>query len=502
MNARRIGTLGVCGMLLLLVFLLSLIPVFWIGAYDRMYRDDYDFSALTRESVREEGTADGLFHAALLTVETIYETWQGTYSAVFLFSLQPAIWGQSWYAITPLLLIGSLLFGLGVFARAVCEELFPQKKNAWLVVWTFASILCVQFPRDATEGFFWYNGGMFYTFLFGLFLAWLGLAVRLISRRQQTRAVVLVRGIGFILLGSFLAGGNYPTALLLGILLAGATIWCARKRRALLPVLLISLAVFGAGFYASVSAPGNSVRQALLEQQTPLRAVVSACCGTPIRMLGQLLRHPGVPALLLLVWAPFCVVLVRNVDYRFRAPLLAPLVSWLVLAAMFTPCYYAMGNAGSYRLWNIVIFACYLLLMGNVFYAIGWWKRRFPERYARSLARLQRWKRLAPAYLVVTVCLSILLSGVGPNLGIERESATSVRAARSLWSGSPRAYAEAFDRQAEALERAKSGEATIHPIPEPGELLPDGDLTRYVPNSYEPSRWFDHEIQMEQMDGS
>ena len=87
-----------------------------------------------------------------------------------------------------------------------------------------------------------------------------------------------------------------------------------------------------------------------------------------------------------------------------------------------------------------------------------------------------------------------MLSGVGPSLGIERESPTSIRALEALQDGSAKAYAEAFDRQACAIEQCTCGEALVQPIPEPDSLLPDGDLTRYIPMSYEPSRWFDREL--------
>jgi hypothetical protein len=96
---------------------------------------------------------------------------------------------------------------------------------------------------------------------------------------------------------------------------------------------------------------------------------------------------------------------------------------------------------------------------------------------------------------LLVVSLSLTLSGVGPSLGIERESPTSVRAIEALADGSAKAYAEAFDRQVEAIEQATGGVASVSPIPEPDALLPDGDLTRYIPISYEPSRWFDRELQ-------
>ncbi|MEA4940228.1 MAG: DUF6056 family protein [Christensenella sp.] len=497
MNKRRWSVLGVCGAMLLIIFLTTLVPIGLVSAYDRMDFDDYDYSVLTHAAVRDDGSALGLLRAAGQTVSDTYQNWQGTYSAVFLFSLQPAIWGQGWYAVTPWILIGALVLGLGCFTYAIFVVALRQDRRVWLLVWMLTSILCVQFPRDPSEGFFWYNGGMFYTFFFGLLLIWLALIVDLANRQQATRTGGWLRGVALALLGGIIAGGNYPTALLLGVLLIGYLLWSILNRKAILPVLILSLVVYGIGFALNVLAPGNSVRQALLEQQTPIRAVLSAITGTPVRLLGQLLRHPGVLAMLLLVWTPLSVILVQRVERRFRLPLLIPVASFLMLAAMFTPSYYAMSNAGSYRLWNIVMFAFYLLLMLNIFYFIGWWKHRFPASYGKTLALLLQWKQLAPVYLLLTVCLSLAFSGVGPSLGIERESPTSIRALEALQDGSAKAYAEAFDRQADAIEQCTCGEALVQPIPEPCTLLPDGDLTRYIPMSYEPSRWYNRDLKME-----
>ena len=257
MNKRRWGVLGVCGAILLFLFLVTLIPIGLVSAYDRMDFDDYDYSVLTRAAVRNDGSAFGLLRAAGQTVSETYQTWQGTYSAVFLFSLQPAIWGQGWYALTSWILIGTLVFGLGCFTFAVLVVALRQDRRVWLLVWMLASILCVQFPRDPSEGFFWYNGGMFYTFFFGLLLIWLALIIDLANREQPKRAGTLLRSIALILLSGIVAGGNYPTALLLGVLLVGYLLWSIRNRKAILPALILSLVVYFAGFALNVLAPGK-----------------------------------------------------------------------------------------------------------------------------------------------------------------------------------------------------------------------------------------------------
>ena len=175
-------------------------------------------------------------------------------------------------------------------------------------------------------------------------------------------------------------------------------------------------------------------------------------------------------------------------------PLLTAIGSFLLLAAMFTPAYYAMSNAGPYRLWNIIFFLFYLLLMANLYYLAGWGKRRFPNAYQKTLAFFDRGKRFAPAYLLVAVCASVMLSGVGPSLGIQRESPTSVQAAAALRDGSAKAYAEAFDAQVALIADSDQELITLNPIPAPDAILPDGDITRYLAISREPSRWFGREL--------
>lgn len=500
MKRKRSEILKTCGWVLLALFMLSLIPIFSVGSYDRMYSDDYDYSVKTRNAWVQEKNLGAVLDAAVDTVEETYETWQGTYSAAFLFSLQPAVLSQSWYALTPILLVAALIAGIGVLSYSICKWVVKQNRRVWLLSWMIASLLCIQFPRDASEGFFWYNAGMYYTFFFSLFLLWLGIAIQLYSnhmrRGQQLRYLLAL-----LLLDVFIAGGNYVTALLLGIGVISLLINSLLHRKDLIAPSLLMVAVYVGAFCVNAAAPGNDVRQSLLQQMTPVEAIVQSLLGAPIRLLGQLLRHPGIVSLLLLVWAPLCIVFVRNAEARFRLPLLPIIGSFLLLAAMFTPSYYAMSNAGPYRLWNIVFFLFYLLLMANLYYLAGWGKRRFPNAYQKTLAFLERGKRFAPVYLLIVVCASVMLSGVGPSLGIQRESPTSVLAAEALLDGSAKTYAEAFDAQVAQIAASDQEPITVNPIPAPDAILPDGDITRYLAISNEPSRWFERELTAAQGQG-
>ena len=494
MRSSRIGILTICAILLVALVVCSLIPVFALGQYDRMAFDDYDYSKYTRGAVARGGSLGDVLSAAVETVALNYNSWQGTYSAIFLFSLQPGIWSMEFYAITPVILIGLLIAGLGVFLHGICRTVLKMKRSVWIISWMIAILLCVQFPREAKEGFFWFNSAMFYTFFFSLLLLWIGLAVNLSARRDLKGWRLWVSGGLLAVLTAIIAGANYPTAMIFGVILAGWVVWSAWKERKLLPVALVWLVVFAVGFLVNLLAPGNAVRQAALARMNPVQAVVAAILGTPIRVVGQFFRHTGVVSLFAFVWVPFCIVLLRDSDQKFRQPLLAPIVSWLILAALFTPPYYAMGYSGPYRLWNIIIFMFYLLLMGNIYYFLGWWKRRFPNQYTKALSLILRVKQLAPYYLAVVVCASVLLSGVGPSIGVERESPTTVRAALALMDGKSRTYAAALDEQAQTVIDSNSEKLEVSAIPEPDSLIPDGDLTQYIGGRDELNSWYGKQL--------
>jgi hypothetical protein len=432
--------------------------------------------------------------AAVDTVSLTYRTWQGTFSAVFLFSLQPAIWGHSWYFLTPLILIAIMIAGLGYFSYVVCIRLLNGRKVFWAMSWMIVSILCLQFSRDPVEGYYWYNGGVFYTFFFGLLLIWCGVALDTTLRDRMSVKQLWLRGVLLSLLAVFLSGGNYPTALLLGIILAGWLGYCIWKRRDLLLMSIVSLMLFGAGFLISIIAPGNAIRGASLEPLSPPMAILSSLIGMPKRILGQFFRFPGILGIVLLVWLPFCIVALRESKFRFRFPLLLPIASYFAISAMFTPSYYAMGYSGPYRLWNIVIFLFYILLLANVYYFAGWWKVRFMDSYEKTLNGLLRVRKVAPIYLMVVVSASVLLCGVGPDFGLEQERAASVRAFVELNDGTARKYAEEFDTQAQNIMNDETGSIWIIPITEPENILPNGNLANYLKISEEPDRWYGKEL--------
>ncbi|MCH4034552.1 MAG: hypothetical protein LKE85_11280 [Lachnospiraceae bacterium] len=91
--------------LLFALIIACLFPILKVSQSARPVNDDYSFCYLTHQALVGH---TGVLAAALWEVEQIYFSWQGTYSAIFLFSLQPGIYGG--YQATAWLLVFSAVW--------------------------------------------------------------------------------------------------------------------------------------------------------------------------------------------------------------------------------------------------------------------------------------------------------------------------------------------------------------------------------------------------------
>ena len=246
---------------------LTLLPVAALSVYNHPCSDDYSYGLYVAQAVRSGGSLWEVLAAAAKETAETYLDWQGTFSAVFLMALQPAAFGEGFYALTPWLMAGSLVFSTFFFLKEVCVHRLGMSPWAWLTVSCALSFFLVHFAPDPFEGFFWYNGSLFYTFFHSLMLCALTFALKFL--RAPTLGRSLACGLAAGALCFFLGGGNYPTALLTCVLLMGGFLWTLWKGLPLsrklgtLAFFLLELMAFG----ISMLAPGNSVRQAHFENR-------------------------------------------------------------------------------------------------------------------------------------------------------------------------------------------------------------------------------------------
>ncbi|MDR0272080.1 MAG: copper amine oxidase N-terminal domain-containing protein [Clostridiales bacterium] len=367
------------------LFILSLLPIVAVGIHARPGLDDYTFSALSsfrpqsdvpieyyiQRSVRhsaENGNFFDVFTAVGRTVFDNYFEWQGTYSAITLFSAHPAVlFGAYAYPLTMLFTI----FALIISTAFLCKTLLGEN---WLLPCILILTCSIQWLPHIAQGFFWYNGAVYYTFFYSLLLFNLTLQIRLLKNGE----ISVFKIIPITFLCFFIGGGNFVSALLSVELNALLLLYAVfQNKKKYLPFAIFTFASL-VGLIISAAAPGNAVRG---ELASGISFSIVNVVRTVIVSLGLAVNDiivwtsPGV--LLLLVAAiPIMLRIVKGINFDFRFPLIVTGVSFLLFASQNAPPIHALQYGGDPKLRNIVYFAYIWFIFGNIGYWLGWLSKK------------------------------------------------------------------------------------------------------------------------------
>lgn len=425
MGKRNFGISYVSFLVLTLsIILISLVPLLIVSRYDVPAADDYSFSCETHAAVNNKEGFSGVMTGAWTKVKDVYISWQGTFSAIFMMALQPAIWGIRFYRLTAWLMLFSLGISILFFGIRMLSGVFKVNRSLSGIISLIIFFVCVQFLPSANQGFYWYNSSVYYTFTFSVMLTAFATAAGFVLYGGIWRYLILC------LLNIFIGGNNYVTALISALF---SVLWVLllfllknQKWKAFVPPTLLLLAAF----ITSVCAPGNSGRQAYFTNQpSALEAIFlsfAAAASSIIKWAD--LRYFSC---MLLIF-PF----VRNASgqmhhFSFRFPALGTLFSYCLLSAMFTPQIYAMRDSGPDRLKNIIYFSFVLLSVIDLLWWCGWLHNKSGKKTACTTHI--RFKEVFPFFLVSGICFlsSVVIFG---------KPLSSVIAVGELRSGEAHSY--------------------------------------------------------------
>jgi len=367
-------------------------PIIWIGLYARPALDDYSFSASSsflpnaqwwsdnseyrqhyfERSVRYavlNGNILDVGRAVINTVADNYLDWQGTFTAIALFSIHPGVlFGHAAYPLTMLFTIFSLIAATAFIAKTVLGK-------DWLIPCILSLTASIQFLPHIAQGFFWYNGAVFYVFFFCLMLIGLALKIRF-ARHESIGAKKWIVVAAIALLDFFIGGGNLVTALLaVQINIIFILLLLLYKSKNWLPQLIFT-ASSALGLLINFLAPGNAVRHGgAFQGFGHIIWSIGASISTAAR---DIAAWTTAPVLILLILAVPCMWhAAKKTEFTFKLPLLVVTLSFLIFASQNAPPLYGQSISGPPRLRNIVYFSYIWLLFGNVFYFLGWIKNNY-----------------------------------------------------------------------------------------------------------------------------
>ena len=241
---------------LIVVSVLSLIPVMYCGLFDYATGDDFGKSANVHILVVQGASLFEILAQAGRDMVDVWKGFEGTWASNFVLAMQPGIWGERVYSITPFLGLIFMLVGSGLFLyEIIVKRMGGYSKEEFFIIFLPLVIIMPQFMPFIRGGLYWFTGMAHYTIPYGTAL----LLLVLNSRYLATGRKILIP---FMILLSIYIGGSHYQAILLVLILQFffVFIWYPKENKRYLFTMAAQVVLELVGLAICAKAPGNSVR--------------------------------------------------------------------------------------------------------------------------------------------------------------------------------------------------------------------------------------------------
>lgn len=411
------------------VLILTLIPMLLVAIYARPLADDFGYSAGTRAVWQESHNIFLVFAAVGAQVVKTYFDWQGSFSAIALFALQPAIFSEAIYGLGTLILVTFFLWGNLYF--------WGGKTKIPMIVAGAVIMVSMQTLPHANQGFYWWNGASYYCLFYSLMLLQWGMFIR-------KKKVILPCILGFLL-----GGGNLVTGLLnlevTALVMLVALIEMVKEKDSkekeglwwflkTVAIMLFSLA----GFIINAMAPGNAIRAAESNQMGPVQAIGQSFMDA----YQYFIEWTNLPVILLLLFLLPFLWYGDNESPSFirKVPMfILVLLAFGVFASTFTPTEFSMREVGPRRIQNVryFVFIVFLVLL-EIEAVIRTRKALKADTGSFDIKQFT-------GYMLALAAGAVFFLGLYTIPKDNRSNITSIAAARSFLIGESQAYARERD---------------------------------------------------------
>lgn len=355
-----------------ILFIFSVIPLYYIGTFAHPSADDYSYGISAFRSWTETNSLQAVLKTASEKTVDKYNNWQGNFAAVFLMYLQPGIFGEEFYILTPILLLTAFITSTLLFYYTVFTKILKGEKALSALSTLIMVFFILQSTYMPSDSFYWYNGAIYYTFFYSLSLVLYTMLINAYNKKNGA-----VGGIMLLIssLLSFLIGGsNYSTALLNAILLF-FTVACFIYKKNRFWIYCLPIFVSGLfGLFISMLGPGNLVRQSSIgSPHNPLFSILLSFVYGGY----SIANATSVPILFFwFLMIPIFWKFLNKMHYRFDHPLPILFITFCIYSAQITPVIYAQGIRIPYRIMNIVYFNYFPFVALNLYYFLGYIRQK------------------------------------------------------------------------------------------------------------------------------
>ncbi len=233
---------------------LTIIPVIVSAIYSFLQADD--FSHANGVGVFG-GNIFELFIASIQYAKEMFETWQGTYTSMFLQAFLSPLNGLGMPQLRVVMVVNIVLFIASVVALiySICEYCHIDREKTVILI--AIVIICIFGFNAWTEVFNWFSGAVSYSF--PLSFGFLGIAVMLTAKKKGGYFLSAV--LMFLASGGSLTVGGACCAILITICIAKKMVGLITKK----DCIIFFIAVIGA--LINTLAPGNYIRHAAFDAE-------------------------------------------------------------------------------------------------------------------------------------------------------------------------------------------------------------------------------------------
>ena len=146
----------------------------------------FRFGLYPHLAFEQTGSVWAALAGAAREVHETYFDWQGTFSAVLLFALQPAVFGEG--------LLLAMPGGDALSPFLGCGAHVPRGRKAFLHAEGHGGaglpvylLVCTQLVQSPAQAFYWWNGAVYYVFFYALMLVLAARVLRMLAGRRTAR---------------------------------------------------------------------------------------------------------------------------------------------------------------------------------------------------------------------------------------------------------------------------------------------------------------------------
>lgn len=422
------------------LLILSFVPLLWLGKYNVMCIDDYDYGRRVHDVWQATGSFTASVQEAWRQNMDFYQEWQGTYISCFLMGMCPMNFNYHAAWVVPILMVGMFASSSFVLERHILIKWLGYEKEGAALSVALLLFVFYQVMEAPFEGIYWYNGATHYVLMQSVWFFVLTLVSGSLWAEKKGRAYVCCAAAA--VLAVIVGGGNLVTGLQAEIIMTFLVCYAFFQKKDRIACVIIPFLTGSVGFLVNVLAPGNGKRGSIDmdEGYSAVKAVALSFYNTAVFAVRW------TPVLVILLWLALLPILwkfMKASEKDFSHPVLVTAGAYCVISAMFTPTLFAVGMTGLSRVDNIIQMTYYLAVLLVTAYWLGYFSHRKRREDAAAEALGLFLERAGSRMSVV--CLLLLL-GVWA-LTADKNTYASISALRSVVNGEAQTfYQEAMER--------------------------------------------------------